>query len=926
MCMLALFTSTHAKEIHVSKQGNDTQAGTQNAPYKTIYKASQVAEAGDVVIIHEGVYEETLTPKNSGTAGAPIVFKGADGEKVVISAMQALSGWQLDKGVVYKTTVDWDLDQSNMVFNGATIMDLARWPNNTDGNAHTHNGLPNSGGSNGQTDKNSFLTYNEGIPNYDWSKGGSIFFYNTRAGWLAWKAWVKSNDTKRINFDFDKGGSWIQTEHAPDGKGFFYLEGIKEAIDYKNEWYFDSSTKTLFVQMPEGAKPTDGQVQMRKRLVTVDLNNKKYIEIRNLAVTGGEIKVTGNAENNLIYGVTSTYGNNFRGVMKGAISYKQSISLYGKNNKVEKTEVAYGSANGIFIAGDGNSVINSHVHHFNTLGSYDAVLHMRGGKNTTIKNNVLSHGGRDVVQAFNKVVDFSYNDVSYSNLIANDCGLFYTVGGPWDMKVHHNWFHDAYAQPGMYKAAGIYLDNDAANFDVYNNVVWNTSWTSVQINWNGTNINIYNNTLVKNKATMGAWHKDGTAFSNVKVWNNITDKQGTSANGQEDEATWEPQSDKQNNLISKESFKDYEANDFTLKANSPAVDYGREISSITNGYKGTKPDVGAYELGNTAWKPGVDWNLKQGPDGEGAYSIPGESHFEPEKKEPYKTAISLPGKIEAENYDKGGEGVSYSDIDPLNKLGAYRNDGVDIEAITGGYSVGWIADGEWLEYTVNVTEDGDYKFNFSTSAYEAKGEIEILVDGKSVLDGIETPITADWKKYVITTSDAVALKKGEHIVRVNIVKGLFNLDYINVTKEATVNPPVEPEDTTTVDPTPEPEDTTTVKPPVEPEDTTTVDPTPEPEDTTTVKPPVNPEDTIPESVIVPTNPEKIRVFPNPVKTFVNVNTDLDGEIMLMLPNERKVMSLKRGKNLIGNLPKGVYFIVIEEDGEIESATPIYKLK
>ncbi len=87
------------------------------------------------------------------------------------------------------------------------------------------------------------------------------------------------------------------------------------------------------------------------------------------------------------------------------------------------------------------------------------------------------------------------------------------------------------------KATGIYLDNDSEGYDVHHNVIWNTEWSNIQINWNGKDLNIYNNTLWNGSETMGAWHKEGTAFSNVNVWNNIADKN-----------SWEPQADKQKNL------------------------------------------------------------------------------------------------------------------------------------------------------------------------------------------------------------------------------------------------------------------------------------------------------------------------------------------------------------------------------------------
>jgi hypothetical protein len=44
---------------------------------------------------------------------------------------------------------------------------------------------------------------------------------------------------------------------------------------------------------------------------------------------------------------------------------------------------------------------------------------------------------------------------------------------------------------------------------------------------------------------------------------------------------------------------------FSLKQNSPAIDAGREIPGITDGYIGTAPDAGAYEYGKPVWSAGA---------------------------------------------------------------------------------------------------------------------------------------------------------------------------------------------------------------------------------------------------------------------------------------------------------------------------------
>ncbi len=73
------------------------------------------------------------------------------------------------------------------------------------------------------------------------------------------------------------------------------------------------------------------------------------------------------------------------------------------------------------------------------------------------------------------------------------------------------------------------------------------------------------------------------------------------------------------------------------------------------------------------------------------------------------TPIALPGRIEAENFDKGGEAVGYHDNDAANLGASYRTtEGVDIEACAeGGYDVGWTNPGEFIAYTVNVASAGN---------------------------------------------------------------------------------------------------------------------------------------------------------------------------------------------------------------------------
>ncbi|WP_298370129.1 T9SS type A sorting domain-containing protein [uncultured Lutibacter sp.] len=619
-----MLSSIYSKNIYVAKDGDDSNPGTEELPYLTISKAASIAVAGDVVFIKEGTYEETLKPSNSGTAGSPIIFQSYPGDKVIISAMEALSGWTQDSGSIYKTTIPFNgLGQQNFVMNGETALDLARWPNKTVGDSPFDlNTLRNTGGSDGSVISNAYLTESS-IPSHDWT-GGAVWFYGDKpgSGWIAWKATITSSSGGRVNFNLNKNPDWIRTFHAPADLGDFYLEGVKDALDYKNEWYYNASTKELFIQLPNGTAPVDGVVKMRRRIETINLKDKKYIEVRNLAVFGGSINLEDSSTwqtndrttNNVLYGISSFYGNHTQGIVSGFNANSPSISVQGQNNTIEKSEIAFNAASGIQVRGNNHIIKDNRIHDFNFLGSYDAPVVIRGITNTKFLQNEVFNGGRDGINYSGENNELAFNDISRSNLIADDCALFYTVGKQSGTEIHHNWFHDAASSGDKKKAAGIYLDNNAEGFSVHHNVVWNTEWSSIQINWNGKDLDIFNNTLWDGSQVMGAWHKDGTSFSNVKVWNNL---------GSDD--NWEPQSDKQNNLVvSADVFSSIDGGDFQLKAGTSPIDAGKVIDGITDGYTGANPDVGAYENGGDNWVAGITWDPKYSPTGLGCYGLPGE--------------------------------------------------------------------------------------------------------------------------------------------------------------------------------------------------------------------------------------------------------------------------------------------------------------
>jgi alpha-L-arabinofuranosidase len=92
---LVLITSVVvAKEYHVSVKGSDKNNGSASMPYKTISAAAQVAQPGDVIIVHAGTYRERVTPPRGGESDTKrIIYRAAEGEKVEIKGSEIVTNW-----------------------------------------------------------------------------------------------------------------------------------------------------------------------------------------------------------------------------------------------------------------------------------------------------------------------------------------------------------------------------------------------------------------------------------------------------------------------------------------------------------------------------------------------------------------------------------------------------------------------------------------------------------------------------------------------------------------------------------------------------------------------------------------------------------------------------------------------------------------
>ncbi len=112
---------------------------------------------------------------------------------------------------------------------------------------------------------------------------------------------------------------------------------------------------------------------------------------------------------------------------------------------------------------------------------------------------------------------------------------------------------------------------------------------------------------------------------------------------------------------------------------------------------------------------------------------------------PYPSAHYVPGRVEAEDYDVTAGSPAYSDTTAANEGGVYRFDAVDIEVGGSNYDVGWIRNGEFLNYTVEIATAGAYTMTARVASMSGAAA-ELSVDGAPAAT-VTVPNTGSYGVY-----------------------------------------------------------------------------------------------------------------------------------------------------------------------------------
>src|SRR3984885_1804850 len=157
------------------------------------------------------------------------------------------------------------------------------------------------------------------------------------------------------------------------------------------------------------------------------------------------------------------------------------------------------------------------------------------------------------------------------------------------------------------------------------------------------------------------------------------------------------------------------------------------------------------------------------------------------------TAAAVPGTVQAENYDTGGQGVAYNVTAVNGSANSYRSDGVDLEATSdsgGGYDLGWTGAGQWFKYTVNVATAGTYAVSLRLAAPTAvTNALQIDNAAGTDLTGVITaPATGGYQNWTTVTAN-ITLSAGVQTLTVDQDGPGWNINYLTFATSGGGTPP-----------------------------------------------------------------------------------------------------------------------------------------
>lgn len=774
-------TSLAATEFYVSPSGSDAAEGTKAAPFKTIEKAQKAVRAinsdmkEDInVYLREGTYQLASTIKfvnaDGGTNGYYVNYQAYGDETVIITGGLPITGWEVcDEAANIWCAKGVDARFRQMYINGKKAI-RARHPNIENAGDHNFNRLAKV-----DSMGRAFDVYTDQIKTLKNIKKAEIHLMVAWADQVLRLDDVKNNGniSKLIPQDpersrlFKRKYPMLGTAFAsnPPKQQVYYLENDYNLMDSEGEWYLDEDTNILYYKARKGENLAGANV--------VVPNLETLIEIR------GE-NTKNKLQNLRIKGLVFEHTNYLRPSKEGFLDLQAGqFSVYVEDRgNLNSNEFNLWHPNaGIMVSNTSRLAIENNIF-ANMAGTG---LDLESGTNDSrVFGNVFREIGGSGISVGKFAPDSlteihkGYNPSDKDEISTRDSIMNNLVT---------NTTNEIQGAVGI--AAGypryVVIEHNEVSYANYSGISVGFGWTKKEtamtnnhINWN----NIHN--IARLLCDSGPIYTLSNQGTGSEIQHNYIHDNGTSK--------W---ADYWNVPI----YLDEGSSGFTVKenvfVNSP--DGVGQNQAGTN----TLQQQSGYKNNDVIANAGLQGDYKAIAN----KVVPEPNFGDGIVQEPFKSVMTLPGLIEFEDYDVGGQGISYSDNDLENQGKVYREDGVDVVGLEcadslntvdcKGYAIGYTNPGEWMEYTVNAVIDGEYHFRSRVASGLDVASFQLFIDGDAVTDTIKIPQGEDWNTYTEVDGKTEKIEKGEHVLRVKITGAYGNLDWIQFAlteEELAINP------------------------------------------------------------------------------------------------------------------------------------------
>jgi hypothetical protein len=361
--------------------------GSADAPFPDLSRALADAGPGCTVLVRSGVYREQVRIP-SGTETRPITVRAAEGERVVLSGMDRISGWQPHAGGVYQTTLDW---RPVALFLGDERLTPSRHP---DAGWWTVDAV----GANQFTD--------EALTGLDAPLAGSQFF--------VWQARGNAQFTVTITGFDPQSGTISYVSPSPALRiaagDLYWLENVESHISRAGEWSIrpDGARYLLSVQIDDPTQLTEIEAPRREQVVRLG----SHTVLADVTIEGAthaavfvqdeqNVVISGNViARNLEYAVwlrNSQHVDVSRNVIRD--------NLYGMNLHtctavtISQNDIGHNFADGLRLTWDTSDVIvrQNYIHHHLHWSHPDGIQTFRNVSNIVIADNLLLANGQSVM-------------------------------------------------------------------------------------------------------------------------------------------------------------------------------------------------------------------------------------------------------------------------------------------------------------------------------------------------------------------------------------------------------------------------------------------------------------------------------------------------------------------------------------------------